>query len=75
MTNDCFVTPNLAGGVDKIRSFIKDEITNNAKTFTALTNSTDPFPIKFHNFLKEVHGFDFSQPMQLNQRVLNWSTK
>ena|ERR1035437_4750126 len=112
MANYCFVAPILAGGMDKVHSFIKDEITNNAnhdrfnrsagmtreqvwvqhtpmgdfavvsyevddpaKTFAALASSTDPYAVKFRNFLKEVHGIDFSQPMQLNERVLNWVAK
>jgi hypothetical protein len=110
MANYCFVAPILAGGADKMVSFIQDEITNNANhdrfvrsagmtreqvwiqhtpmgdfavvsyevedpatTFAALTNSTDPYAIKFRNFLKEAHGIDFSQPMPLNDLVLNWA--
>ncbi len=112
MANYCFVTPILEGGVDKVHSFIKNEITNNAshdefmrsvglsreqlwiqhtpmgdfavasfevedtaKTFAAIATSTHPYAVKFRNHLKTAHGVDLTQPMELNQRVLDWHAK
>jgi len=112
MANYCFVAPILEGGVDKMHSYIKNEVTNNAshdeflrsagmtreqvwvqhtpmgdfavvsfevedpaKTFAAIATSKHPYAVKFRNHLKTVHGIDVTQPMDLNERVLDWRAK
>jgi hypothetical protein len=49
------------------------EVDDPAKTFRVLTDSTEPYAIKFRNLLKEAHGVDFSQPMPLNTLARNWA--
>ncbi|MDR3576857.1 MAG: hypothetical protein P4L50_23575 [Anaerolineaceae bacterium] len=110
MANYCFVAPILAGGVDRMHTLIKNEITNNAashdaflrsagmsreqvwiqhtpmgdfaivsyevedpaKTFSAIATSTHPYAVKFRNHLTAAHGIDFTKPMDMNERLLDW---
>lgn len=51
---------------------IRYAVDDPARAFTELTHSTDPFAIKSRDFLREIQGVDFYQPMQMNERVLNW---
>jgi hypothetical protein len=42
------------------------------RAFRVLATSTDPWAIKFRNFLTKAHGIDFSKPMELNEMVVDW---
>jgi hypothetical protein len=79
MTNYYFEPPVLAGGTDKSLFLIRDEIINYAdhKQFNQYSGLTRAQPLiqntllKFGNFLIEIHGVDFPQPMQLNESVID----
>jgi hypothetical protein len=48
------------------------EIDNPTRAFEELAKSTDPWAEKFRNHLMQAHGFDLTQPMLLNEQVLDW---
>jgi hypothetical protein len=51
------------------------EVEDAAKTFAAVAISSHPYAAKFRAHLKAAHGIDVTQPMELNQRVLDWHAK
>jgi hypothetical protein len=57
------------GGDFAVVSF---EVKDAGKAFETLVKSQDNWAKKFRNFLSETHGVDFSQPMPLNEQVVNW---
>jgi hypothetical protein len=111
MANYCFVAPILPNGMEKMQTFIKNEVPTPShdefmrsaglsreqvwvqhtpmgdfavvsfevedagKTFAAIATSKHAYAVKFRNHLKAVHGIDVNQPMELNERVVNWQAK
>jgi len=51
------------------------EVEDAAKVFAAVATSSHPYAAKFRAHLKAAHGIDVTQPMELNQRVLDWHAK
>jgi hypothetical protein len=46
-----------------------------ARAFSSLAASSDPWAFKFRQFLLEVYGVDFSQPIPINMQVARWTAK
>ena len=51
------------------------EVEDAGKVFAAVATSNHPYAVKFRNHLKAAHGIDVTQPMELNERVLNYQAK
>ncbi|MDR3576988.1 MAG: hypothetical protein P4L50_24245 [Anaerolineaceae bacterium] len=51
------------------------EVEDAGKTFAAMVTSNHPYAVKFRNHLKAAHGIDVTQPMELNERMLNWQAR
>lgn len=48
------------------------EVEDPQKAFKLLATSSDPYAIKFREFLKRTNGIDFSQPMTVNELAVDW---
>ena len=49
------------------------ETDNPEQSFKVLATSDESWAVKFREYLKKAHGFDFSQSgSQLNELVVNW---
>jgi hypothetical protein len=48
------------------------EVVDPEKTFKVLGTSTDPWAVKFREFLVQAHGFDLTHPVPVNELVVDW---
>ena len=48
------------------------EVRDPKKAFEVLGSSKEPWAEQFRNHLKMAHGFDFSQPVPINEQVADW---
>lgn len=44
-----------------------------AKAFHVLQTSSDPWAVQFRDFVKATHGLDLSQPLPLNEQLVDWN--
>jgi hypothetical protein len=51
------------------------EVKDPAKAFETIATSHNPWAVKFRVFLGKAHSVDFSQPVSLNEQVVNWQAK
>ncbi len=42
------------------------------RAFEMLARSKDPWAVQFKDFLKQAHGIDVTQPVPLNEQVIDW---
>jgi len=48
------------------------EVESPEKAFRVIATSTDPWAARFRDLLKQAHGVDVKQPMQMNELLVNW---
>lgn len=48
------------------------EVQDPAKAFEGLATSTDPWAVDFRSFMLETHGIDLTQPVPMNEQMVNW---
>jgi hypothetical protein len=45
------------------------------QSMTFLSQSKEPWAVQYRDFLVNAHGFDLSQPLQMNVQMLNYDVK
>ena len=48
------------------------EVKDAGMAFKTIGTSTDPWAVKFREFLMKAHGIDVSKPAPLNEQVVDW---